>query len=103
MLTESDPWKKTFRPIYEMVYTICRNTEEAMDMFSEALAVLDRNTILNMQEEMREEIRQKDEALTQKDEALAQKDEALARKDDTIRQLLEKIAQLEDGAKGTAE
>ena len=34
-----------FRPMCEEVYELCRNTEEVMRMFSEELAILDKNTV----------------------------------------------------------
>ena len=69
-------------------------------MFSEALALLDRNTVLNMQEDMREEMQElrnkyrKSQAIIQQLEtdrkknvaALVQKDETIAQKDKTIAQ-----------------
>lgn len=45
-----------FRKIYEEAYTICRNVERVMNMFSEELAILDRNTVKYMMDEMQSEI-----------------------------------------------
>lgn len=40
-----------FRQIYEEGYEICRNTERVMEMFSEELYELDRNTVQYMIDE----------------------------------------------------
>ena len=45
-----------FRKIYEEAYTICLNIERVMGMFSEELAILDRNTVKYMMDEMQNEI-----------------------------------------------
>lgn len=45
-----------FRKIYEEAYTICLNIERVMGMFSEELAILDRNTVKYMLDEMQNEI-----------------------------------------------
>ena len=46
----------TFREMYGEVYTICRNIEGVMDMFSEELLELDRNTVQYMIEEQQEQL-----------------------------------------------
>ena len=45
-----------FKPMYEDIYRLCRNTEEVMKMFSEELAILDKNTVEYMIDEMQEEL-----------------------------------------------
>ena len=45
-----------FRKIYEEAYAICLNTERVMEMFSEELAILDRNTAKYMMDEMQSAI-----------------------------------------------
>ena len=45
-----------FQEIYEEAYRICLNIERVMGMFSEELAVLDRNTVKYMIDEMQKEI-----------------------------------------------
>ena len=45
-----------FQEIYEEAYRICLNIERVMGMFSEELAVLDRNTVKYMIDEMQNEI-----------------------------------------------
>ena len=45
-----------FRRIYKEFYQICRNGERMMEMFSKELAILDRNTVKLMIDEMEEEV-----------------------------------------------
>lgn len=52
-----------FRHLYEKICRICRDTEEVMSMFSKELAILDRNTVITMQEELQEEIKKQKEEL----------------------------------------
>ena len=56
-----------FQEIYEEVYTICLNMERMMEMFSKELAILDRNTVKLMIDEMEEEVA---EAKRKADEAV---------------------------------
>lgn len=45
-----------FKPMYETLYQMCLNVERVMDMFSEELRILDRNTVKYMIEEQQQEI-----------------------------------------------
>ena len=45
-----------FQKIYEEIYTLCLNMEGMMEMFSKELAILDRNTVKLMIDEMEEEV-----------------------------------------------
>ena len=97
-----------FKPMYQQIYEICRNTERVMGMYSEELRILDRNTVQLMIDEMQDEIDgqkkallQKDEQLSlkdaqlsQRDEQLSQKDTLLSQKDEQIEQQLQEIARL---------
>ena len=62
-----------FQKIYEEIYTLCLNMEGMMEMFSKELAILDRNTVKLMIDEMEEEVveakRKADEAVRKADEA----------------------------------
>ena len=75
-----------FQEIYEEVYTICLNMERMMEMFSKELAILDRNTVKLMIDEMEEEVveakRKADEAVRKADEAESRADEAESRADE---------------------
>ncbi|HJA99702.1 MAG TPA: hypothetical protein H9780_00875, partial [Candidatus Mediterraneibacter merdavium] len=45
-----------FEKYYEEIYKLCRNTERVMQMFSEELRELDRNTVQYMIDDMKDEI-----------------------------------------------
>ena len=62
-----------FKPLYETLYQMCLNVERVMDMFSEELRILDKNTVKYMIEEQQQEIdRQKEqlEELTEENKQL---------------------------------
>jgi len=52
----------SFKDLYKHIYEICRNTEDVMGIFSEALAELDRNTV----DYMIDELKRKNEQLQDK-------------------------------------
>lgn len=45
-----------FKIYYEEIYTLCRNVEKVMSMFSKELQQLDRNTVQYMIDEMQDEL-----------------------------------------------
>ena len=51
--------------IYEEIYTLCLNMEGMMEMFSKELAILDRNTVKLMVDEMIEEHAQQMEEIAE--------------------------------------
>ena len=57
---------------------------EVIDMFSEALKILDENTVHYMIEEMKKQIDEDKKAMAEKDDAIAEKDSALAEKDSAL-------------------
>ena len=92
-----------FKPMYETLYQLCQNTERVMELFSEELRILDRNTVKYMIEQQQQEIDkqklellQKDEELSQKDEELSQKDEELSQKDEELSQKDEELSQKDE-------
>ena len=82
-----------FRPYYEELYELCRNTERMMEMFSKELQELDQNTVQYMIDEMQDEIDRQREQLEEKDGQLKEKDGQLKEKDG---QLEEKDGQLKE-------
>jgi hypothetical protein len=82
-----------FKPMYEEVYALCKNTEKVIDMFSEELYELDKNTVKFMMDEMQEEIDGLKEQVTQKDDMLAEKDDVIAEKDDMLAEKDDVIAE----------
>ena len=94
-----------FQEIYEEVYTICLNMERMMEMFSKELAILDRNTVKLMIDEMEEEVveakRKADEAVRKADEAERKADEA-ERKADEAESLADEAESRADEAESRA-
>ena len=45
-----------FKPMYEDIYELCRNTERVIGMFSKELQMLDENTVQYMIDEMQDKI-----------------------------------------------
>ena len=77
-----------FKAMYEHVYNMCRNVEDAMGIFSEELKILDRNTVRYMVDEMQDTINeQKDVIKTLKTQAESDKN--------MIEELKRKIADLQ--------
>ncbi len=83
-----------FKPMYQQIYEICRNTERVMGMYSEELRILDRNTVQLMIDEMQDEIDGQKKVLILKDEQLSQKDEQLTQQEQQIEQQLQEIEYL---------
>lgn len=52
-----------FKALYEHVYYICQNVERMMEMYSEELRVLDRNTVQYMVDQMQEKIDEQDKEI----------------------------------------
>ena len=73
-----------FKPLYEDIYEMCRNTEAIMGLFSKELQILDDNTVQFMIDEMQEEINVLRDEVSEKDDAIAEKDKAIAEKDKAI-------------------
>jgi hypothetical protein len=90
-----------FKPMYEEVYALCENTKKVIEMFSEELYELDKNTVKFMMDEMQEEIdglKEQNvglkEQVNQKDDMLAEKDDVIAEKDNTIATLQYELEQM---------
>ena len=56
-----------FIPMYQEIYTICRNMENVMEFYSEELKIMDRNTVLYMIDEMQDTIDAQKKKLDQKE------------------------------------
>ncbi len=97
-----------FADYYKDIAEFRKNPREVVSMFSEALAIADRNAELLWIDEMRAEMQrmkeenaeshrllaEKDEALAEKDKAIAEKDKAIAEKDKAIAEKDKIIAHL---------
>jgi chromosome segregation ATPase len=80
--------------MYEEVFSLCANTERVIEMWSEELLELDRNTVQYMVDEMQEEITRQKKELSRKDDQISRQKESLNEKDNIIRELQEKLAEL---------
>ena len=97
-LIRNYPWLKE---IYQEIAMLRQKPEEVLGMFSEALRILDQNTVKYMVEEMQKELDEKNALLSEKDSLLIEKDSLLTEKDlnakkqeEIIRKLQEEIAAL---------
>lgn len=73
-----------FKPMYEDLYNICLNVERILNMFSEELKILDRNTVKYMIDELQERLDSAEATIADKDATIADKDATIANKDATI-------------------
>ena len=75
-----------FKALYRHIYEICRNTEDVMGFFSEALLEMDRNTVqymIDVRNKENEELKKENEALlSQHEELQSRKKELESRKEE---------------------
>ena len=76
-----------FIPMYQQLYEICRNIERVMELYSEELRILDRNTVQLLIDEMQDEINEQKVVLNQKDEQLFLQEQQLQ----TLKQEIESL------------
>ena len=81
-----------FGEIYYQVFQFRRSIEELMDLYSEALKILDSNTVKYMVEQQQEELERKERELQSKDQELRSKDQQL---DSARKELNEKEAEIQ--------
>ncbi len=67
-----------FKSLYEDLYDMCRNTEGMMNMFSEELRILDRNTVKYMIDELQEELDNTKEQLEVANSTISKKDATIS-------------------------
>lgn len=75
-ITEKFPF---FKELYRDIVNFRFHPKELITMYSEALAIADRNTIKYMIEQLELKVSEKDAALSEKDAALSEKDAEIAR------------------------
>ena len=73
-----------FAELYRDVFRFRDHRKELISMYSEILSEYDRNTVFEMIEDYKTEIREAKAAIAERDSALAEKDSALAERDSTI-------------------
>ena len=66
-----------FTVMYEHIYNICRNVEGMMEMYSEELKILDRNTVKYMVDQMQEQIDSQKELIDNQKEQLVGKEKEI--------------------------
>ncbi len=79
-----------FRKIYEEAYTICLNIERVMGMFSEELAILDRNTVKYMMDEMQNEIDEQKHTIEAQSQTIEEQNQSIEAQKHTIESLQQK-------------
>ena len=85
-ISELIAYDKKFKAMYQDMYELCLNTERVMQVISKELAILDRNTVRYMMDEMQTEIDEKAKALQKMNDELQQKDSQLQQKDSQLQQ-----------------
>lgn len=76
-----------FRKIYEEGYQICLNIEGVMDMFSEELYELDKNTVEYMIDEMQETVDKQKQIINERDYTISEQNHTINELQDTIQQM----------------
>lgn len=91
-----------FKPLYEDIYELCRNTEKVIGMFSKELQELDKNTVQYMIDEMQEQLDiqklqlgQQTEKINQQAVQLSQSQERLKQTEQLYQEALKRIRELE--------
>lgn len=85
---EHYPW---LDPIYQEIALLRRNPEEVIGMWSEALRILDENSLKYYVEELKDELDKTKLQVQERDVALSEKDAALSEKDAEIAALKAKL------------
>ena len=81
-----EQYPEIFRPLYERICDLCRNTAEVMNMFSKELAILDKNTVIMMIEEQRDTIEKLQKELDDKQGTIDQQQGTIDQQQGTIDQ-----------------
>ncbi len=80
-----------FKAMYETLYLMCQNTERVMEMFSEELRELDRNTVKYMIEEQQRELDKQKETLCEQAEQIHEQEEQIHEQKEQIHEQKEQI------------
>ena len=84
-----------FREMYDEAYMICRNIEEVMDMFSEELYELDKNTVQYMIDEMQDTIDEQKETIDEQKDIIDKQNQVLNQTNQTLNRSIRKIIMLQ--------
>lgn len=93
----------SFREMYAEVYAICRNIEEVMNMFSEELLELDRNTVQYMIEEQQEQLDALKKELEEVSKKVKQEEMAAKAAAEKVRESEEKVRESEEKVRESEE
>ena len=72
--------------MYDEAYMICRNIEEVMDMFSEELYELDKNTVQYMIDEMQDTIDEQKETIDEQKETIDEQKDIIDKQNQVLNQ-----------------
>ena len=81
--------------MYDEAYMICRNIEEVMDMFSEELYELDKNTVQYMIDEMQDTIDEQKETIDEQKDIIDKQNQVLNQTNQTLNKSIRKIIMLQ--------
>ena len=90
-------------PAYQEIIRFCYHPKELITMYSEALKIMEQNTVLYMVDELKNklknEIKLRDDEISQRDAVISQKDYVISKQDAEIQRLREELAQRNQNAK----
>ncbi len=89
-----------FQALYREVYEICRNMEDIMGLFSEELAILDKNTVDYMIDEMQETIDEQKETINEQKETINEQKETINEQKETINEQRKAVDSLKEMING---
>lgn len=81
-----------FEELYKDIVRFRYHPKELIAMYSDALRIMDENTVKYMVDEMRTEISRQKDALSQKDAKISEQKDALSQKDSEIERLQAELA-----------
>lgn len=90
-----------FIPLYEQVFAFRQDAGRLMEMYSEALRIMDRNTERYMVEELQDELEKKKDELQRAEQELQQTEQEIEQTRDEIRQTKQEIEQTRDEIRQT--
>ncbi len=82
-----------FLPLYQEIREFRRKPEAVLNMFSEALYILDKNTERFMVDELKNEVEKKDQQLLEKDQTIAEQGKMLADQKSEIERLKKALSE----------
>lgn len=82
-----------FKAMYESLYSMCLNTERVMEMFSEELQKLDRNTVQYMIDEQQKQIDAQEQKLYEQMERLTEQRQRLSEQDQQLTEQMQRLTE----------